>query len=414
MQHLADFDESGSSAETHRTRVEIGVRQRRQRFDLLVWSTLSFLDVGTLLGQAGQSVAISDPAFFFSPYNTFSDGPGPLQANNVREGSSYVLWNQAGSYLKVSFTGTSAVLVLDTSSITEGEMPKVKWSLDDGPMVTRQLARGQTALPLASKLKSGQHTLLFSLAAIDINEDRWKVPKEAIRIKALQLDAGSRVLPLSGPVTVRHKNAVFFGDSITEGAWLLGDSFQQSNGKYLDWVSRSDATLAWPATLAAALHTEYGNCGSGGTSWIRPMHPYRPPLTESWDWFFAGHSRLLSGKLTPTPDYVFVNLGTNDGANDTSAAVLPWLQAVRKAVAKQTLIFVLIPFGQQNRESLYRAVERSHDSKVKIVDLGPDWSKGLHHYGQPSLVSFDGLHPNLDASGLYACLLALKVQKLSN
>jgi lysophospholipase L1-like esterase len=46
---------------------------------------------------------------------------------------------------------------------------------------------------------------------------------------------------------------------------------------------------------------------------------------------------------------------------------------------------------------------------MHIVDLGPEWSKGLASYGHPSLYSFDGLHPNLEASGLYAALVATRI-----
>jgi lysophospholipase L1-like esterase len=362
-------------------------------------------------GREQQEFTVTEQEIFFSPYNTFSDGSGQMLSNNVRAGSSYALWTHAGSYLKVAFTGSSIALALDTSSIVEGEMPRVRWSLDDRPMETQQLTRGTSSLTLGSHLNGSEHSLVFYLASISINYDRWKQPAEAVKITGVQLDRGARLIAAFGPIQIAPKRVIFYGDSITEGAWTLGDSFTHRDGKYPDWVDRSDATYAWPALLAAALDAEYGNCGSGGMSWMRPMKPFRPPFVESWNFYFAGRPRLIDGRLSPVPDYVVVNMGTNDGDRDTTTAAVQSLHAIGQAVDGRTTIFVLVPFGHQNRASLEKAMELVGNAQVKLIDLGLKWSWGLNHYGQASLVSFDGLHPSAEASGLFAAALALEIQK---
>jgi hypothetical protein len=193
----------------------------------------------------------------------------------------------------------------------------------------------------------------------------------------------------------------------------LGRSNHVVAGKYVDWVAHSDASQAWPRLLAAALDAEYGTCGSGGMSWLRPSHSGIPPLPDSWSFHYENHSRLLDGrKLMPLPDYVIVNMGTNDGEKDTSGAIKKWLSAIRAAVRPDTTIFVIIPFGQMNRTSLSGAVAAVADPHIHIIDLGIRRAAGLNHYGEPTIVSFDGLHPSAEASGFYAASLAAAFSRI--
>jgi hypothetical protein len=354
---------------------------------------------------------VTDPGLYFSPYNTYSDGAGRLLPTNVRAGSHYALWIHPGSYLKTSFTGTAAALLLDAGTISEGGFPRLTWSVDNRPLQSKILESGARSLPLAHGLAPGIHALVVYLSATDANYDRWKTPLEAVKIRGVELDSGGTLALPTGPVSIARSNAIFFGDSITEGAWTLGNSNRIVQGHYVDWVANSDAVYAWPTILASALGFEFGNCGSAAMSWLSPARPaYLPPLPEAWDSYFEGHSRLYGGKLAPGPDYVFVNMGTNDGNRDTSQAAAKWLAAIRSAVGRKTPVVVIIPFGQQNRDSLQRAIGAVRDPFVFKVDLGPRWAQGLDHYGQPSLVAFDGLHPRAVVSGLYAALVAAAVK----
>lgn len=358
--------------------------------------------------NAAELVPITSGALYFSPYNTDSDGKGSLLSNDVRIDSSYAQWVYPGSYLKTSFTGSNATLSFDIGSIKNGTRPKLRWSVDNRPFQVEILKPDDTRLVLAKELPAGKHSLILYLASSDANYDRWKGPEQAIRIKGLFLDDGAKVeSPQLSP-----KRVVFFGDSITESAWVLGNSNRIIAGKYVDWVAHSDATQAWPRILAAALDAEYGACGSGGMSWLRSSHSGIPPLPESWSFHDANHSRLTNGRLNPAPDAVIVNMGTNDGEKDTSATVEKWLKSIRNAIPRETPIFVIVPFGQMNRTHLNRAVNEAGDPHVHLIDLGVRWAEGLKHYGTGTTVSFDGLHPNTEASGLYAALLASAIRRI--
>lgn len=311
---------------------------------------------------AALLIQILHPSIYLSPYNTTSQGE----------------WIYPGAYLKTTFTGTSATLHFDTAGY-QGGAPKFRWSVDGQPL---QTAQATATLPLAKGLRKGAHSLIVYLAATDANYDRWNGPGQIVRLRALELDDGAKV---RRPRGLARKRVVFFGDSITEGAWNLGDSYRVVDKKWVDWVKHSDATQSWPYYLARSLGVEYGVIGSGGMSWLRPSHSNIPPLPESWRWHYKGQMRRWREK----PDMVVVNMGTNDGERDTTATMAQWLGEARKEWPRARIV-LLIPFGQQNKGRLLAAADRD----VEVIDLGPAFAVGLNKYGAESATSFDGLHPN--------------------
>jgi len=315
--------------------------------------------------HAGQKIPVTSPAVFLSPYNTTAQGE----------------WIYPGGYLKTTFTGTRAVLHIDTQTM-QGPAPKFRWSIDGGPL---QTAQASSTLPLAAGLRPGRHALTVWLAATDANYDRWRQPQQIVRLKSLEIDDGAK---LSAPRGLHKKRAVFFGDSITEGAWNLGNSYRVVDKKWVDWVKHSDATEAWPFFLAARMGVEYGVIGSGGMSWLRPSHSSIPPFPEAWRFHYQGHPR----DFRPAPDYVVVNMGTNDGTRDTAPAVTAWLREVLRTFPKAQ-IWLFIPFGQQNKGPLEAALAAVSNKRIHKIDLGPANAQGLNKYGAHSATSHDGLHP---------------------
>ncbi len=317
---------------------------------------------------AALLLPILHPSIFLSPYGTTPKGE----------------WIYPGAYLKTTFTGTSATLHFD-ASLNQGAPPKFCWSVDGQPF---RSAQATSRLPIAANLKPGAHSLVLYLAATDANYDRWRQPSQIIRLTGLAIDDGAtlRRAELSS-----RKRALFFGDSITEGAWNLGDSYRVVDKKWVDWVQHSDATQAWPYFLAQAMKVEYGVIGSGGMSWLRPSHSNIPPFPESWQSHYQGQPR----PFLPPPDYVIVNMGTNDGTRDTAPAVATWLRDALDAFPKAR-IYLIIPFGQQNKAALESGLARVPSKRIRKLDLGPAFSPGLNKYGQASSASFDGLHPNAE------------------
>ena len=326
---------------------------------------------------AALLIPILHPSIFLSPYNTTEKGE----------------WIYAGAYLKTRFTGTSAKLHIDTKS-NQGAPPKFRWSIDGQPL---QTAQASDTLELAKNLPNTTHSLTLYLAASDANYDRWNTPTQIIRLQSIELDNGATVKPPKG---IARKQAIFFGDSITEGAWNLGNSFKVIDKKYVDWVQNSDATQAWPFYLAEKMKVEYGTCGSGGMGWLRTSHSNIPALPESWRFHYKDHPRGFQHH----PDYVILNMGTNDGAKDTSKVVTSWLSEVQHQFPK-TKIILIIPFGQQNKTSLLAAAKTR--PKVEVIDLGPAYAEGIQKYGATNANSHDGLHPNAEANRRLAAAIPL-------
>ena len=329
---------------------------------------------------AALLIPILHPSIFLSPYNTTEKGE----------------WIYAGAYLKTRFTGTSATLHFDAST-NQGAPPKFRWSIDGQPL---QTAQATTTLELAKNLPNKTHSLTLYLAASDANYDRWNTPTQIIRLQSLELDNGATVKP---PKNISKKQAIFFGDSITEGAWNLGDSFRVVDKKYVDWVKHSDSTQAWPHYLAEKLKLEYGASGSGGMGWLKTSHSNIPALPESWRFHYKNAPR----NFQRNPDIIFLNMGTNDGTKDTALVVRQWLAEVHKQFPK-TKVILIIPFGQQNKSSLLAAAKSS--PQTKVLDLGPAFAEGIQKYGLATPTSHDGLHPNAETNRRLAAALASQLK----
>jgi hypothetical protein len=105
------------------------------------------------------------------------------------------------------------------------------------------------------------------------------------------------------------------------------------------------------------------------------------------------HSRLVSGKLSPMPDDVFVNMGEN--ASPRGDDVPKLLGELRLATSPTTNLFVIVPFSGRSRVSLVAGVSAyrvaiKRDLRVYLIDLGNN--PYLTDRG-PTMFAVDGQHP---------------------
>jgi hypothetical protein len=155
--------------------------------------------------------------------------------------------------------------------------------------------------------------------------------------------------------------------------------------------------------LADALKLEYGAAGSGGMGWLKTSHSNIPALPESWRFHYKNAPR----NFQRNPDYIFLNMGTNDGTRDTADTAKKWLAEVHNQFPK-TKVILIIPFGQQNKASLLAAAKSS--PKTQVLDLGPAFAEGIQKYGQTTPTSHDGLHPNAATNRRLAAVLKSKIR----
>lgn len=335
-------------------------------------------------------VPISDPSWFWSPYNwnTVSTAPGQTQSNNP------------GAYFKLSFTGSSFTLGLNTTDTPDWGYMTLRWSVDGAAWQDALLPWGMsspTSLRLAwnqpGTASGAPHSLVLFILNSHQLTDRWSTPLNVVRITGATLDAGSSLSPYP---FLFNKRLMVYWDSIGEGVLTNGRGSPPSD------LTDNDATRNWVQVLAQSMQAEVGSISYGAQGWLHDgsfhalMNIYND--TESsfaWSKFDAQTSRLDSqGLVQPPPDWIVMGHGTNDHASDpaqVSACASAWLGAIDSAVV------LTIPFGQFQAAALTDAYasfqKQSSNPLVHLLDLS-SWNaqEGLDFAG-PNRNSPDGVHP---------------------
>ena len=221
-----------------------------------------------------------------------------------------------------------------------------------------------------------------------------------LSIAGIVLDAGGSILPHAR----RTRNAIAFGDSITEGVGV--------DGLFTSWqrLGVNNARETWFPIVSAALDCEYGQLGSGGLGMTRTLN--LPPLPRIWHHHDPATSRLTGGLLLPEPDYVFCSLGTNDYELDITADYVGWLGEMRKACPGAAIFCVVPPLGVHKKEieAAVKARNDARDPRVYLIDparLGSAFRAGK---GATQL-AYDGVHPSVYGHAMLGALIAIETQK---
>lgn len=298
-------------------------------------------------------------------------------------GSTYSRTINTGAQLKLNFTGTSFVLNVDVSGITESNYPTIGWSVDGGPLSTLDLNSSSSALTLASGLSDTTHTITVTLYVMYFNPGsfgRWD-GAQSLTVTGVSVDTGKTIsnatLPTGGV-------ALFEGDSITEGISIPG-------------------TLNnWTFALANYMGAICSQVGFSGQKYDIATTSI-PKFGDTAPYLYSGVDRPSS----PPPTYVFLNEGTN--GEPTAGNVSDLLTATRAKYGATTYIFQMVPFGQYNASTIitgynnYTAGAPS-DSRAILLDLGSAGATIV------ATNSSDGVHPNATGCALLAELLWPLVQ----
>jgi lysophospholipase L1-like esterase len=347
---------------------------------------------------ANRILSIDHADFKLAPYVWKRSGKGPGARAEA---------GMPGAYLKAAFRGSTSVgLVLD-GSINRGcpaaSMPVVEFSLDDGPFKVAPLARTDESyvLPVASGLDAAAlHKLAVFFRASDLTQRRWESSIAHLCLAGLLLDEGAAL----EPYPARARNALAFGDSITEGVGV--------DGLFTSWqkLGVNNARETWFPIVCAALDCEYGQLGSGGLGMTRQLN--LPPLRQIWDHHDPATSRLSGGLLLPEPDFVFCSVGTNDFEKDITADYTAWLADLRRASPRAQVFCVVPPLGvhKQEIEAAVKARNQAQDARVYLVDLARLGHSFRSGRGATEL-AFDGVHPSGYGHAMLAGLIAVEVQK---
>ncbi len=286
----------------------------------------------------GNVIAVSDPSLFWSPYNWFVSSGAYAQTNNP------------GAYLKTLFSGTSCTLLLDLTPNTPESVanyPSIAWSIDGGEWQELLTMPGDSSIVLASGLPAGTHSLWLVVSSTSPADDRWLALISVVRITGLLLDQGA----VTGATALQPRRMIVFADSNGEGAEIHGSG------------STSDATLAFPLILGAALGCEVGVVAFSGQGYVTPGAGNVPALWASWPWLFTAVRRLPF-----VPDVIVCTHGENDHGNLTAAAVTAQIQAWR-AAAPNALIYCCSPANLANASIIQAGVNIASDPKAFYVGI---------------------------------------------
>jgi lysophospholipase L1-like esterase len=377
------------------------------------------LNSSTGTADLADVASANNKSLLFSPY-----GWGTVE-NGVQT-------SNAGAYIKFRFNGSQATLNVDTTNQTSFPLLDV---YVDGKQTGDQLwlknaNNGQIKLFGGG---AGDHDVVVYFRRRELfdgtnatvtatKQQDWLTDAEHLRVTGVQVSGGSGFLNNS---FARSKTAVFFGDSITEGGvqtYEPNAPDRPANFPFTDIVNNF-SYKTYAARLGDLLNVEYGQVGWSGSGWIRPATPTgSPPLLDSW-LRYNGQS-TAQRSFSPQPDYVFMNLGTNDipfnaGENNINFNVTDtaytWLKEARQRIPGAE-IFVIYPFNQTKNAELRQAIvrylnENPGDTKVHALNLGAEGAKGLVG---PYIAEFavDSVHPTASRHQQLAGFLYDKIKPI--
>lgn len=364
-------------------------------------------------------ITVTDTNIQWSPYNWYSDGGGSLSSNNVHGSSTYCQSANSGAYVKFAFTGTTTfILNVNPAAQLAANLgttsPKLCYSLDGGAWVDAQLSNTLISVISLAGLSTGNHSIIVVYKSHVQTVDNWGSsginPSNSVQIISFTLDYGGSTIAAFGPVVKHSKNMFTNGDSITEGVSI--------NGTGND-LSYNDATLDYIRSVAEALDCEVGVDAFGFLGWyhggsgnVPRMYTSGDAANSYWTMYDFNHTRLVSGKLSPMPDYWIINLGQNDGpspGSTVSSLVQGWLPTARAAVNTTTPIILFKPFSNTAGSLIatgfnaYQAA--TPDAYAFLIDLG----SLVNNQFTSTLYTTDGAHPNPRGHALAGALVTKSI-----
>lgn len=324
--------------------------------------------------------------------------------NWERSGSSYIRTANPGAYFKVNFTGTTFGVVVDVSSISGAGVgairyPQLKWAVDGGSSSTRQLASGDTTLTLTSGLADTTHSIVVYVLSTDADSStsRWD---GTMSVKITSIVVGTSKT-LSAATLQPNGKALFYGDSITEGAWILG---APNSPSYSNYSTYEESTLSWAVLLAASRNVEYGQCAFGGQGWDSGYAGV-PAFSSAWNYILSGVSRDFTGC-----NLVVINMGQNGGVSSASTVTtfLTNLRAALVAAGSTAQVFIMVPFNGNTSGTARTNITSGYNTYIAgapsdltyLVDLGTPAET------ISSANSWDGVHLNTTGQALEFALLS--------
>jgi lysophospholipase L1-like esterase len=293
-----------------------------------------------------------------------------------------------------NFTGTAIAGNFDISVNDPTDMPTVAWRVDGA--ASWSVAEVGTTLSMGSNLSAGMHTITVIARGLDENKNRWSPPlTSSITFLGFDVTGGS----VQASARPAQPKLEIFGDSITEGVVVQGNSYMGHSGQC--W--KNDAVYSYPTQTGMMLKADYRQVGFGYQGLLKTGDGGVPAANDSFPWIYKDVPRDAW-----QPDMVVINQGTNDGSKPAAtfrAAYTTFLTTIRSAYPNAKLV-ALRPFNGAQAAEIQSAVmvaNTAGDQRVYYVDT-TGW------LGNDDFV--DGLHPNVQGSAKAAAALVAAIEKI--
>ncbi len=268
-------------------------------------------------------------------------------------------------YLSLRFTGTTIKLNKKSSGAMFYRV--------DGGEYKRQSSR-----TLAKDLDEGEHLLEICAVA------QQGFPK----ISGFILDDGAKTLKKEDKPVIE-----FIGDSILEG-YVVG-----SNSVLNSYGHKTAELLGFYRNIVAfggiTVSQGYGNPDKQGMiNRYKMIREYSPdePVSPSWDF-----TKFV-------PDYIVINLGTNDGRVPEGEFKLWYTSflSLLRTNYKNAKIFVMTPFNGRHNENIKAVFESVKDENMFLIDS--------YLWNVPG--GEDNLHPDVSGHDMAAEKLSEEITKI--
>lgn len=193
-----------------------------------------------------------------------------------------------GSELISKISGTASIVAnFELVPGVSGFVPTITYKIDDGDWTTVSTAN---AVTLATGLSTDEHILRIRSEDLNLDDDQFHTLTGIWNFSGFTLDSGGA----AESVKPKSRYAIYLGDSITAG--VGAHTAFNYVAKACEKLNVQDIRIAIP-----------------GGGLVNGSRPYLPPLTE-----YAYSSSSGINGVSDDPDFICVNIGTNDGITSST------------------------------------------------------------------------------------------------
>lgn len=270
-----------------------------------------------------------------------------------------------GSVIFSKVENTSQVSIAFHDTNPSGNPVEIAYSVDGGEYIRDNVRNSPFII---SDLDEKEHYIRIVVAGNKDTDAVWS-GGQGIAFTGITVDEGGT----AKPVAPKARIGEFDGDSITAGCWVLDRTLpSQGYAAEANYVEEACNRLRCSNVRVAFSSAGVTKSGAGGV----------PPFPG-----FIDNMDANTQEKSQTPDFVVVNMGTNDGAATSQEFIDAYQQSLNRLQQKYpgVEIFCMLPFNGVRKSEITSVVNNTINAE--FVDT-TGWG----------VTYIDGVHPDLNGS----------------